>query len=131
MSSFDRFLNRAKDVADIAAQRTNEVVEISKLKIQALRLSNSIAKAYEELGSVYYNHVKYNGNSEILHNCVTEIDRLLKEQDELNQALREVGNKPSVFCSACGQELSADDVYCSRCGSAVSHVIYSSDNAKD
>lgn len=131
MSTFDRFMNKAKDVADIAAHKTNEVVEISKLKIQALKLNNNIAKAYEELGSAYYNHVKFNGNSEMLHNCVAEIDRLLKEQEALNDAMQEVGKQPAIYCSACGQELAHDAVYCSRCGSPVSHVIYETKPAQD
>ena len=131
MSTFDRFMNKAKDVADLAAHKTNEVVEISKLKIQALKLNNSIAKAYEELGSAYYNHVKFNGSSEMLHNCVAEIDRLIKEQEAINDAMQEVGKQPAIYCSACGQELAHDAVYCSRCGSPVSHVIYATKPGQD
>jgi len=131
MSTFDRFMNKAKDVADVAVHKTNEVVEISKLKIQALKLNNSISKAYEELGSVYYNHVKFNGSSEMLHNCVAEIDRLLKEHEALSDAMQEVGKQPAIYCSACGRELGRETAYCSRCGSPVSHVIYTSPKNQD
>ncbi|MBR5558701.1 MAG: zinc ribbon domain-containing protein [Oscillospiraceae bacterium] len=117
MSAFDNFLSKARDVADAAAQKTGEVVEISKLKLQAIKLNSNIQKAYEELGSVYYNSVKFGGNAEDqLNGCVAEIDRLLKEQEELENSMNDVGKSTGHFCTACGFENSAKAAFCSNCG---------------
>ena len=120
MTTFDDFLSKAKDVADIAAQKTGEVVEISKLKLQAIKLNNSIQKAYAELGSSYYNSVKFGaGNEEQLRMCVEELDRLLKEQEDLNKSMSEVGKETTVHCVACGFENPSNASFCSRCGTPI------------
>ena len=124
MNSFDKFWNKAKDVADAAAQKTGEVVEVSKLKLQALKLNGSIQKAYEELGSVYYNSVKFGGNpQDQLHACVAEIDRLLKEQEDLENSMNQVGKNTVRYCTACGFENDGKSSFCSRCGTPLNSVV--------
>ena len=120
MNSFDQFLNKAKEVADVAAQKTGEVLEVSKLKLQEVKLNNEINKAFCELGSLYYNSIKFNGgNQEQVAAVVARLDKLLYEQDELKTSVANVGREHKRYCSACGYENSYNSVYCARCGSAL------------
>lgn len=121
MSNFDNFMNKARDVAGAAAHKTGEVVELSKLKLQSVKLGNTIQKAYEELGSAYYNSAKFNASTpEQLNACVEKLDQLLKEQDDLNQQIKAAGKPHSLFCATCGYENAAGASFCSRCGSPMS-----------
>lgn len=119
MNTFDEFVLMAKDAAGAAARKTGEVVEISKLNLQALRLNGNIRKAYEELGSHYYNSVKYGpAGEEQLRTCVEEIDRLLDEQEKLNAAIDRMGKKEtnSLFCASCGFANAPSSAFCAHCG---------------
>ena len=121
MSTFDEIMLKAKDVAAAAAHKTGEVVEVSKLNLQALRLNNTILKAYEKLGSAYYNSVKFGpAQEDPIRECVEEIDRLLEEQERLNTEIAQVKkHAASVFCTACGFENPASASFCSRCGQPI------------
>ena len=118
MSTFDNFLNMAKEVADAAAQKTGEALEVSKLKLQEMRVSNNIRKAYCELGSLYYNMVKFGGgNNEQISLCIAEIDKLIEEQEALEKSAGQAAGKRKCYCAACGSENALSSAYCAKCGS--------------
>ena len=120
MGTFDTFLNKAKNVADVAAQKTGEVVEVSKVKLQAFKINNNIQRAYEKLGSIYYDSVKFDTNSdELLKSCVEEIDRLLQELETLNDSLGDIGKSSSIRCKSCGFDNTPGSFFCARCGAAL------------
>ena len=58
MSRFDDLLLKAKTVANAAGKKTGELVEVSKLKLEAVQINSDIQKAYERLGSVVYEQEK-------------------------------------------------------------------------
>lgn len=123
MSTFDNFLNKAKEVADAAAQKTGEVLEVSKLKLQEVKLTNSINKAYCELGSLYFNSVKFGGNNEQINACIAEIEGLLQQQAELQRCEEQFTAKQKCYCSACGHENSVSSSFCTKCGSSLTDKV--------
>jgi len=118
MSFFDQFLSKAKDVVDVAGQKTGEMVELSKLKLQAVQTNSDIQKAYERLGAIVYEQEK-NGtdNSDLIRVCVSEIDSLLISLNEVNDKIAD--NRNAVRCPNCGANNPEEAIYCSRCGSSL------------
>ncbi len=116
MSNFDSFIDKAREVADVAVQKTGEIVEISKVRLQAIKLNHNIQRSYERLGSMYYDSIKFGADSQdLLDACVKEIDDLLIELEKLNNiAHGESGGE--IRCDKCGFENVAEAFFCARCG---------------
>ena len=116
MNGFDEFLYKAKTLATAAGKKTGEVVEVSKLKLQAVQINSDIQKAYERLGSIQYEHEKTGAdNSDLVKVCISEIDALLAELSDLNDRISTA--KSTTRCPNCGATNPEDAVFCSRCGS--------------
>ncbi len=125
MSRFDDLLLKAKTVANAAGKKTGELVEVSKLKLEAVQINSDIQKAYERLGSVVYEQEKTGAdNNDLIALCVSEIDGLLVELSDLNAKINEAKN--TVKCMSCGAENPEGSLYCARCGSALNQVEYTS-----
>lgn len=118
MVSFDDLFNKARDVANLAGKKTGEVVEVSKLKLKAVQLNADIQKAYEKLGSIVYEQEKTDGNAaELIALCVSEIDLLFTEFNDINDKIAET--KSTIKCHNCGAINSDEAIYCSRCGTTL------------
>ena len=120
MNTFDHFINVAKEMADTAAQKTGEVLEASKQKLQEVKLTNTINKVYCELGFLYYNSLKFGGNQEQMNASVALLDKLLKEQEELKNNPINFSREMKRSCAACGYENSANASFCAKCGNYLS-----------
>lgn len=120
-STFDNLLGKAKNVAGAATKMTGEVVELSKVKMQAFKINTNIQKTYEKLGSVVYDSMKFGVDSkELIDSCVAEIDALLIELDQVNTAADGNSSKGSAIrCLSCGCENAAGSFFCARCGAPV------------
>lgn len=117
-SIFDDVLEKAKMVADIATKKTGEAVEISKYKIEALRLNNHIKTLHEQLGSAVYSMSKYDyDNAELVEGLVDEIDETLLMLEAVNEKVSELKNV--ARCDVCGAKNIDENYYCSRCGSKI------------
>lgn len=124
MSGFDDFKGMAKDVTQAVGRRSSELVEVSKLKINASQLKNMIRNKYEKLGRDVYEAVRsHNENLDFIIDYVDEIYESKSELRTINNKINTIlGNKPCPnckkvnkknvrFCADCGQELEEiDDV---------------------
>ena len=79
--NMDEVFEKAKDAVNIAAKKTEEVVNISKLKLETVKVNNEIKSLYEKLGrSVYQSRGKSgNSNEDTVHSLCEEIDELLSK----------------------------------------------------
>lgn len=115
MGTWDEILDKAKIVADTATKVTGEVVEISKNKLQAIKINSNLQKAYEKLGAAVYHAQKTNEDvSGQVALYVSEIDGLLVELKEVTARMNE--NKMTQPCSNCGYGNTIDSIYCAHCG---------------
>ena len=58
MANINEFINTAKDLADLAGKKAGEAVEVSKLKINNVKINGEIQKTYEKLGAFVYKFQK-------------------------------------------------------------------------
>ena len=115
MSVFDEFIDKAKDVADVAGKKTEEFVELSKLRIKASQLRNNVQDEYQKLGGAVYNMKKADyENPTLIDSVVVDIDSLLQQLGEVEQKIAEL--KKVVKCPCCGANNLLDSHYCNQCG---------------
>ncbi|MGI5958691.1 MAG: hypothetical protein ACOX60_04670 [Massiliimalia sp.] len=114
--NIDELFDMAKDAVNKAAQKTNDVVAYSKLKVDAVRVNDEICKLYEKLGHAIYD-MRKNGyhNDEMVASVCEEIRQLELKLEQLNQEIAE--KKNLVVCPVCGAQNDRESCYCGKCGS--------------
>ncbi len=82
---FDDLITSAKNLVDIAGKKTDNVVEVSKLKYQCVQMTSDLRSLYEKLGNAVYTMVKADfDNKELMDSLIEEIDSLKEKIDETN-----------------------------------------------
>ena len=96
-------------------QKAGQIVDISKLRLNAADLNNEISKRFESLGRIVYDAKKTeNSSADLVEECVLTIDDLYQQLDEVNEQIAKARNR--VKCKSCGYENAQEAVYCNRCG---------------
>lgn len=129
MANIEGFIDKARLVADAAGKKTGEIVEISKLKLQCVKLNNDINKLYAKLGeSVYAMKGQGYENTAVIDNLCSNIKKLLKQLDDVSAKIADMKN--IIICSACGEKNPNTSYYCSKCGSRIAEE-FKNDYAED
>lgn len=118
--NIDELFDKAKNAVNIAAKKTNDVVELSKLKLDSVKLNNEINSMYEKLGRSVYN-MRHDDlvNENVMRNLCEEIDELLEKLAGITDQIAE--KKNVTVCEVCGTENVRDNCYCCKCGTKL-HV---------
>lgn len=118
MDIFDTIFEKAKDVYDIASKKTGEMVEISKIKLDCVKINNEIKKLYEKLGCSVYSMLKSDyENQDVIDSIAEEIDEKLRKLAYLNEKLNDMRNV--IICTVCGTKNPEENFYCCKCGSRI------------
>lgn len=118
MDTFDEFLDKARNLVDIAGKKTGEAMEFAKLKLSRAQVNGEIQKTYEKLGAFVYKFKKQGDeNNELVDNCIAEIDGLIEELDSIERKLNEI--KSAVKCESCGAINDMDSAFCAKCGAKI------------
>lgn len=115
MSFFDEVFSKAKDVTKAAGKKTDNLVKISKLKMQCATINSNIKATYEKLGNIVYGMIKSdNENQTVLLGVVSEIDELYKQLERTTKKLEKL--RKIYSCPRCDEKNKATAVYCAKCG---------------
>ncbi|MBC8585002.1 zinc ribbon domain-containing protein [Youxingia wuxianensis] len=118
MNRFDEIINKAKEIVDVAGNKTKEMAELTKLRLQASQLRSEIDKNYLKLGELIYQLNKAGTqNQELIDMSVAEIESQLVALSELEDKVNEM--KKVVKCPQCGAANVIGSLYCSRCGASL------------
>lgn len=118
MGKLDNVMGVLKEAFHETGKKTTSVVEISKLKISAVKINGEIDELYRKLGSLVYDMKKIDADNPIvIDSCIEEIDTLKQKLNYVDQKIAE--NKNVVICHICGSTNVADSIFCSKCGSEV------------
>ena len=119
MAIFEDVVSRVKGVAQTAGRKTEELVELGKIKIKIADLQREVSSAQEGLGRLVYDS-RISGQSveDMIDACVAHITELQTEIEELEEKVLQ--SKNAVRCTACGVLNDATAAFCNRCGSKLS-----------
>lgn len=122
MSRFDDLLIKAKDFANAAGSKAQEMAELTKLRLQAAQLRSDLDSNYLKMGEIVYELKKANTeNEDLIAMCVAEIDAQHKELEELNQKIDDLKNE--LKCPECMASNPKEALYCSRCGASLTKPV--------
>lgn len=115
MGAFDKTIQKAKNVLDIAVNKTSEYVNIGKLRNSVATLNNKLEKAYAELGKIQFEALKDTDIEDAKVSAVVlEIENIKKEIKQLLQEISEVEGK--ITCPKCGNKAPVNSAFCNKCG---------------
>lgn len=121
MGIFEDLMAGAKNVVDYAGKKTDDVVELSKLKYQSSQLSNELRSLYEKLGCAVYSMMKSEyDNNELIDSLAAEIEEVKNTLQEVNEKIAE--KKELKLCPACGTKNDKEASYCMKCGNRLTSV---------
>ena len=91
-------MSNAKQAANVVGKKTGELVDTSKLKLQAVDLNSDIKRNYEALGRAVYESRKQGIDStEEIDDIIILINEKYDELDEVNEQLSKMSNKNIIF----------------------------------
>ena len=94
MSFWDTTVATAKDVLDVAVQKTEKTVEIQKKRFAVQKQKNKVEKAFQTLGRCYYDGQRGDDSSNELWNVLcNELDEELRVLKQLKTELADLKNQ--------------------------------------
>lgn len=119
MTTFEDILCKGKSAAECVGKKASDLVEITKLKMEAAEMEKDVNATLEGLGRLIYDGRKSGQDvTALTEECIAKIDELnakivevRRKIDEYNSILRcpqcqAVNSDDSVFCKKCGVKLS-------------------------
>lgn len=115
MDMFESAILKVKDIFDVAAKKTGEVVALEKQRFDLASLRSKREKDFAKLGRLYYDKIK---NCDDIPDNERELADLIKQKTteiiRLNSEIAEAKNK--TVCPGCGTAVSENSVFCNLCG---------------
>ena len=113
--NFDDIMSSIRSAADTVSKKTEETVEISKLKFNIAKIKGDIEKKYADLGRCVYGACKGAENYQESSNAIVkDIDDLKAELKKAEDELKEITG--TFTCPQCGKKCGKGDSFCSGCG---------------
>ena len=115
---FGNLSKTLKKTVNTVGKKTDEFVEIQKIRTRQHALEDQIEKNYQDIGQIIYNRY-LNGEAfdENLAGICKDITDLEKEIADCKE---DVANKRGrIVCPACGASVPKDAAFCMRCGAAM------------
>ena len=115
MDFLSKFKEKVAGATKTAVDKSNEIVEATKLKFSISSAENEAEKLLIEIGEAVYNATKSgNDPSDIIEaNCET-LTAKYNEIAQMREKLREYKN--IKVCPSCGCEIPSDSAFCNKCG---------------
>lgn len=114
MDSFDQNVKKAKEFLDSAAQKTEEIVAVQKIKFKINSKKNALNKIYAAMGKTWYKECDRKSLNDSTVMLFKEADETLESIKALNSELSALTNE--VTCEKCGGKNPKTSQYCARCG---------------
>jgi RNA polymerase subunit RPABC4/transcription elongation factor Spt4 len=115
MGFWDDISRKVSYGTKVVTQKSGELFEIAKVRMDVASEKDKIGRLYEEIGKVMYKDYKA-GNlkqKEIIEKCQL-IDELNYKIKRLNQKVVQI--KGGSLCRKCGEVVDASQRYCHTCG---------------
>ena len=94
MTTFEDVLYKAKTMAEAAGKKTSDMLEATRLKMEAAEIEKDISATVDE--------------------CIVKLDELNNKLEEARDAIS--AYKKMQRCKQCGADNTDDAIYCKKCG---------------
>ena len=115
MGLFENAVNTAKSAAKNVGKKAEEVLDLSRNKLNIAELENKLNDSYAALGMLYYNYLENGttdpGREQELVHVIDEANAAIKD---LKETINELRNR--VTCPACAAANAPEAGFCSQCG---------------
>ncbi len=114
MDFLDETLNKAKEVFDVAKQKTAEAYNVGKQKYDISAMETTLNKLYTSFGKAAFAYFAENGTPEGLQNAGVTIGKQLEKIAEAKEELARL--RRNRICPICGRAINDNSAFCSFCG---------------
>ncbi|MBO7218114.1 MAG: zinc ribbon domain-containing protein [Clostridia bacterium] len=116
---FSDIVDKAKQGFDVVCKKTEDVVSVSKLKIDKASLESKLSKSYEMLGQICYDQITAGEelSSESVSALIGDISENIAAIEDLNIKIQSFKNKK--ICPHCGGAIESNFVFCGKCGKKI------------
>jgi peptidoglycan hydrolase CwlO-like protein len=114
--SFSKYGKYLSKTADMALQKSGELISLSKINMEISSIQSSIEDLYTEIGErIYRRYEKGKFSDHDLEEYFRSIDKYKKEIKELKRQISRKKDKRT--CNNCGAQVYYESKYCPACGS--------------
>ena len=124
MAFWDEFKAKVAVTSKKAVDKTKDLTEIAKLKLNIAEQGRKIDASYEKIGRAYV-EANADNTDKLLPEEFAAIEEANAKIVECTNRLREL--KGLLVCPTCGKEISNDINFCPSCGTAVEKKVYESE----
>lgn len=121
------FFDKISEKASMAAKKSSDLIEISKINRDIGKEQEDIGKLFFEIGQKYYLNFRDSGKEDIQFKDLFDA---IKQHEEnikiMNNKIEEL--KAAEKCANCGNELEPGSTFCTKCGSKVGEVKNTANN---
>lgn len=118
MTTFEEILCKGKNAAECVGKKASDIVEVTKLKMEAAEAEKDIAATLEGLGRLVYDGRKSGQDvSALTEECVAKIDEMNEKARRLRAKIDEYNNV--VRCPQCDAANTDDSLFCKKCGTKI------------
>lgn len=112
-------VEKAKQGFDVVCKKTEDVVGISKMRIDQAAIESKLSKSYEILGKICYDAVLHDEDfdSESVKPIIDDISEKLECIAKLKKDIAAAQNKKQ--CPKCSNAVDKDSAFCNKCGAKV------------
>ena len=112
---FNIAVNEAGKLKKVVADKTTNIVDVTKLNLSLNEAERKTGKLYEKIGEIVYENYASGNDVDIeLRTICAEIETLKEEADNLKEQIAALKN--AAVCPSCGQQNDKSGDYCSKCG---------------
>ncbi len=119
---FNDIKDKVADTLGNVQKKGEELAELSKMRVRALKLSSEISAEYKSLGQLVY-ECRMGGfdDSETIECCVKAIAEMRRELTLLTRDIDNVTG--TVRCDFCGNKNPKSETVCQKCGEPFDTVV--------
>lgn len=121
MDIIEKIISNVEKTTKAVVQKSNDVVEITKVKMAISNAENEAQEVVYEIGQLVYEAYKNGeGNPELVEEKCIKLDEIRKDIDNKRNQYAKLRNLKR--CANCERENDADAIFCSKCGTKLPEV---------
>ncbi|GAE90082.1 zinc-ribbon domain-containing protein [Acetivibrio straminisolvens] len=124
------FTRKVTDTARIAAKKSSDMVEITKLNFNIGTEEDKIKKVYAQIGEIVYH--SFEKGEEIPEDLKGLCEKIVASKKNIEKMKQQILRLKSIkICSSCNEELREEVVYCPKCGTRQEVDVAASEESKE